>query len=101
MKLATQLKKLLQQNGATVTNLSKATGVATQTLHNWLSGSKPRDFDQTKKIADHFKVSLDFLIYGIETEFRTSSPLKDFDSEINAGIYEVVLRRVKKTGAKE
>ena len=101
MKLATQLKKLLQQNGVTVTNLSKSTGIATQTLHNWLAGSKPRDFDQTKKIADYFKVSLDFLVYGTEPEFRQSSPLKDFDSEINAGIYEVVLRRVKKSGAKE
>jgi transcriptional regulator with XRE-family HTH domain len=101
MKLATQLKKLIQQNGISVTHLSKVTKVPGQTLHSWLSGSKPRDMDQLKRVSDHFRVSLDFLAYGIEPELRHASPLKDFDSEINAGIYEVVLRRVKKSGVKE
>ena len=101
MKLAIQLKKLHQANGTTVAHLSKVTKVSNQTIFNWQAGSKPRDLDQVKKIADHFKVSLDYLVYGIEPEVRQNSPLNDFDSEINAGIYEVVLRRIKKPGAKE
>ncbi len=96
MILSKQLKKLLQQNGVSVTHLSKVTKVPSQTIFNWASGAKPRDFDQVKRIADHFNVTLDFLVYGVELKSSTSSPLKDFDSEINAGIYEVVLRRIKK-----
>ena len=95
MKLSNQLKKLIQQSGTTITVLSKATKVPQQTIHNWISGSRPRDFDQVKKVAEHFKVTLDFLVYGIESE-KTSTPFDSLREEINAGVFEVVLRRVKK-----
>lgn len=95
MKLAQQLKKLIHQHGTTVSILSKSVKTPNQTIHNWLSGSKPRDLDQVKKVADHFKVSLDFLLYGIESE-KPTTPIEAFRDEINAGIFEVVLRRVKK-----
>jgi hypothetical protein len=96
MNLAKQLKKMLEQSGASVTHLSKATKVPGQTIHNWIAGSKPRDLDQVKKVADHFKVSLDFLVYGEDEKIKSASPFKEHQDEINAGIFEVVLRRVKK-----
>lgn len=96
MKLAQQLKKLIQQNGTTVSNLSKSTKVPQQTIHNWLAASKPRDFDQVKKVADHFEVSLDQLVYGIEVKQKPTTPFDDVRDELNAGVFEVVLRRVKK-----
>lgn len=37
-------------------------------------------------------VGLDYLCFGIE---QKESSLKDFKDEINAGIFEVLLRRVK------
>ena len=95
MKLAQQLKKLIQQNGTTVSNLSKSTKIPQQTIHNWVAGSKPRDLDQVKRVADHFNVSLDILVYG-EEKIKKTSPLSDHEDEINAGIFEVVLRRINK-----
>lgn len=95
MKLAFQLKKLIQQQGTSITHLSKVTKVPQQTIHNWVAGSKPRDIDQVKKIAEHFKVSLDFLVYGIVSE-NPDTPFDTLKDEINAGVFEVILRKVKK-----
>ena len=94
MKLAQQLKKLLQSSGTKISVLSKSTRVPQQTIHNWLTGSKPRDLDQVKRIADHFEVSLDMILYGLESKNKSRSTIEDFQDEINAGIFEVVLRKV-------
>ena len=96
MNLAKQLKKLIQNSGITVTNLSKATNISGQTIHNWLAGSKPRDFDQVKRVADHFNLSLDELVYGESLKTKSISALEDQEENILAGVYEVILRRVKK-----
>lgn len=93
MELKIILKKLIQEKGITITGLSRATKVPLQTLHGWLQGSEPKSLKQVKKVADHFNVDLDYLCFGIEPK---SQSINDFKDEINAGIFEVVLRRVKK-----
>ncbi len=94
MKLAPQLKGLLRQRGTTVTHLAKATKIPVQTISNWLSGAKPRDFDQVKKVADYLKITLDELVYGEEPRLTTS--FEDFREEINAGVFEVILRKPRR-----
>ena len=93
MKLSSTLKNLIKTHGIAVTALARSTGVPTQTIHNWLSGAKPRDVDQLKLVADHFGVSLDYLLYETKSEKKNFS---DFSDDINAGIFEVILRKVKK-----
>lgn len=93
MELKTILKKLIKEKGITITALSRSTKVPLQTLHGWLQGSEPKSLKQVKKVADHLGVDLDYLCFGIEPK-KTS--LDDYREEINAGIFEVVLRRVKK-----
>lgn len=93
MELKIILKKLIQEKGITITGLSRATKVPLQTLHGWLQGSEPKSLKQVKKVADHFDVDLDYLCFGIE---HKKSSLDDYREEINAGIFEVVLRRVRK-----
>lgn len=92
MVLKTILKKLITDKGMTITSLSRVTKVPLQTLHGWLQGSEPKSLKQVKRVADHFGVDLDYLCFGIESKPRS---YEDYQNEINAGIFEVILRRTK------
>lgn len=94
MELKTILKELIKKRGITITALSRATKVPLQTLHGWLQGSEPRSLKQVKSVADFFNVDLDYLCFGIEGE-KNKNNITEFEDEINAGIFEVVLRRVR------
>lgn len=96
MELKSQLVRLIRKRGMTITTLSKNTKIPAQTIHNWIAGSKPRDFDQVKKVADYFGVSLDFLVYGIERPVMISTEIEKHRDEINAGVFEVVLRKINR-----
>lgn len=95
MELRTVLKRLIKENGVTITHLSRVTKVPLQTLHGWLHGSEPKSLRQVKVVADYFEVDLDYLCFGIKPK-QSKPHIEDFQEEINAGIFEVVLRRVKK-----
>lgn len=96
LMLQTCLKRLLKEEDMTVAQLSRATKIPPQTLNNWLSGQEPRKLSQVKIIADYFEVTLDQLLYGVDPMVQKKNVISDFSDEINAGIFEVVLRRVKK-----
>ena len=100
MELSKILKKLMREQGVSVAKITKATKVPSKTIYNWLAGSEPKSFLQVKKVADYFDVSLDFLCFGIEqaksVATQTKGPLDKYSDEINAGVFEVVLRRVKR-----
>lgn len=87
------LKDLIREKGITITFLSKSTHVPLQTIHGWLQGSEPRSLRQVKAVADYLDVDLDYLCFGIESKKQAFS---EFEDEINAGVFEVVLRRVKR-----
>lgn len=93
MQLKYVLKDILKEKDISVAQLARATRVPRQTLDNWMSGQEPRSLRQVKDVADYLHVSLDYLCFGE----RGSDPfLNFFESEINAGVFEVVLRRVVK-----
>lgn len=94
MELKKILKALIKEEGITVTQLSKKTRVPVQTLHNWLSGMEPRSLKQVRKVAEFFKVSIDYICFGIESQDKDC--IEEYSDEINAGVFEVVLRRVRK-----
>jgi hypothetical protein len=50
--------------------------------------------NQIKAVADYFNVSVDYLVYGKEE--KKKELFEEFEEEINAGTFEVVLRRVRK-----
>lgn len=97
MDLDRNLKNLIHERDSSVSQLARATRIPLQTLHNWLSGQKPRDISQVKKVADHFGISVDSLCFGNGTKDKDQDPIKKYDQEIHAGIFEVVLRPIKKT----
>lgn len=95
IKIKTVLKKLLYEHDLTAAQLARATKIPPQTINNWLSGQEPRSLNQLKAVADYFKVTVDFLVYGSKEE-KGQQSFQDYEDEINAGTFEVVLRRVKK-----
>lgn len=95
IKIKTILRKLLYENDMTAAQLARATGIAPQTINNWLGGQEPRSLTHLKKVADYFEISVDELVYG-GFKVKTQEPLSEYEDEINAGLFEVVLRRVRK-----
>ncbi|MCT4642491.1 MAG: helix-turn-helix domain-containing protein [Bacteriovoracaceae bacterium] len=88
------LKHLVKNEGITMAQLARATKIAPQTINNWVAGQEPRSFNQVKKIADYFEITLDELCFGVKEE--GIEKIQEYTEEINAGIFEVVLRRIKK-----
>jgi len=92
IQLCKILARLIKDRCMTITGLSRVSGVPVQTLHGWLYGAKPKDLCQIKRVAECFKVDLDYLCFGEES---SSTILKDYQNEINVGIFEVILRKAK------
>lgn len=63
------------------------------TIADWLSGSAPRDIGKVKKTADIFEITLDHLLFG--DGLVEQKKIQEYEEEINAGVFEVVLRKVK------
>lgn len=95
MELKTILRKTIRDRGMTVASLSRGSKVPVQTLHGWLQGIEPKSIRQLKTVADYLDVDLDYLCFGNNPKSETNK-MEKFEDEINAGIFEVVLRRVKK-----
>lgn len=96
MKLQTILRQLIKAKEMTVAGLAKKSKVPVQTIHNWLSGAEPKSLKQVKAVADFLDVTVDYLCFGIEDKKKDTNPIKEHSDEINAGIFEVVLRRIKR-----
>lgn len=94
MNLKTNLKHLLAQNDMTASQLSRKSNVPKTTLGEWLAGGNPRDLNKVKQVADVFEVTVDELCFGNGSPKRQS--LKDFEEEIFAGNFDVILRKAKR-----
>lgn len=100
MKLKAILKGQMDSESITLSALAKETGVPKQTIHNWLCGTEPKSLDQVRSVAQYFDLSIEELCYGEagmkKHNSKHENPIEDHQEEIRAGIFEVVLRRVKK-----
>jgi len=94
MNIKHNLKALMKSHELTPSKLSRATKIPISTLHGWLNGVDPKSIVQIKSVADYFDISLDELCFG-ESQKPISNTLKEYGEEINAGVFEVVLRRVR------
>ena len=57
-----RFEALLKSNNSTAYKVSKSTGIAQSTFADWKSGRSTPKADKLKKIADHFGVSLGYLL---------------------------------------
>ncbi len=95
MNLKTNLKKLLSDSSLNAVKLSKLTGVPKSTLSDWLSGNSPKNISQVKSVADHFKISIDELVYNLA--IKKENKIQSHELElINFGKFDVYLKKVEK-----
>jgi transcriptional regulator with XRE-family HTH domain len=93
-KFKDNLQRLVKEEGITMPQLGRATKITPQTLNNWVAGQEPRSLEKVKMVADYFEISMDELCFNQKKE--VTKKITDYDDEINAGVFEVVLRRIKK-----
>ena len=70
-------EKLCKKNATNPSRVSKATGISTATLTSWKKGVYTPKQDKLQLIADHFNVSVDYLMTGKESEFSIEMAGKD------------------------
>ncbi|WP_347357909.1 helix-turn-helix transcriptional regulator [Bdellovibrio sp.] len=95
IKLREQLKKILAEKNLKVAVLAREAKVPVATVHGWLQGKPPKNFNQVKAVCDILNVSLDWLLYA-EQPKTARQVLEDHKDEIVAGVWEVVLRKPQK-----
>ena len=98
MNLKKQLRLYLDLRGISAAELSRKTKVSKQVLSLWLSGSKPKNIEQVKNVADVLEVTLDHLLFGSGKHHETEK-FKELDALLGnewiGGTFEIKLRRVK------
>lgn len=67
---ARRLKELRKETGITQIEFARKFNIANGTVGNWESGNRQPDYVTLQKIADFFKVSVDYLVRE-ETEENT------------------------------
>ena len=99
MKFKDNLRLYLARSNATASQLSRATGISKTTISSWAAGAPPRNLDQVKKVADYFNISVDDLVFtSFTAKPQTPTIIEQHKEEINAGVFEVILRPVKDNG---
>lgn len=61
MPFINQVEKLCYEHGESLTELTKAVGMASSSISKWKRGAIPRH-SSLKLIADHFGVTVDYLL---------------------------------------
>ena len=72
-------ERLLQETGAKASDVCKATGIRSGVLSDWKKGRYTPKVDKRRKIAEFFKVSLEYLDTGDES-------LRDIPAEIDQAV---------------
>ena len=98
LKIAATLKKLMKEKRLSVKALSRDSGIAVSTLHEWLNGRTPRDPVQAKKVADCLGVSLNRLLFDAPDLSESINLNQILKRDIFSGVYEINIRKVKIKG---
>jgi transcriptional regulator with XRE-family HTH domain len=93
IRIADTLKALLKENGISLRELSKRSGVPVSTLSEWSSNREPKSPIQTRKVAAALGVSMHYLLFG---EPDQQEPLaKLLKEDVFSGTYEISVKRVR------
>lgn len=95
MNLKMNLRRILKEKDMTVAQLGRLTGIPKTTIAEWVAGGNPRDLNKLKTVAEKLETSIDELCFGVGIA-KTNVTLKDFEEEIFAGNFDVILRKAKK-----
>lgn len=95
-KFGLNLESLMRKRNLTVRSLSKALDVPLKTAQEWAgpTGRLPRNPEALKKLANHFSVSIHYLLFGEDDPQSLLSEVLE-KTELHSGLYEIVIRKVK------
>lgn len=99
MKLSENLKRALQKMDMTVAQLSRATGVPTNTIHGWLHGSTPH-LRNLEKVSAYLEMSIDELLYSTRIKEKLTNGLDQLGAEIELGNFVVILKPLNRKEVK-
>lgn len=66
--IGSRIVNLMNENKISIRKLAKATDIPVSTLGNWMQNTVPTDFEAVSRLADHFGVSLVYILVGEETK---------------------------------
>lgn len=93
MNLRNVLRELLEKERISITKLAKETDVPIQTIHGWLVGKNPSNANHLRKVAQFFKVTIHYLLFGEDDPFEktlTTAELKQiFSGDIRVTIHKL------------
>ena len=93
IQIGSTLKALLKVRRMTLKEVSKATGVPSSTLSEWLNNRSPKNPEQIRKVAQYMGVSLHYLLFGEED---AQEPIqKILKEDFFQGTFEISIKRVK------
>lgn len=72
-----RIKGLCKERGVTLTELAKTVGVSDTVFRSWKESSP--SIDKVRRIADYFKVSVDYLIGNSDIQDVTDKIISDKD----------------------
>lgn len=97
MTLKNQILYFLEQQDITASQLSRKAKVPKSNISEWLTGRKPKDFEQVKRVADALGTTLDNLCFGKGADKNIKSQSLDdmVEGEWLSGKFEIKIRRIK------
>lgn len=90
------LQKLMAERNLSGRFLAKELRISYKTLQDWVgpSARMPRDPETLRALAAYFKVSVHYLLFGVEDPNNFISEILE-KSDIHTGIYEISVKRIK------
>lgn len=96
MKLSSVLKRLLDDRGMTLKDLSEATKIKPSTLSGWRNGVSPRDLVEVWRCAQYFGITLEKLLFDESNDARALEELlteKIFDGFLKVKVERVIRKK--------
>jgi transcriptional regulator with XRE-family HTH domain len=89
------LQDLMKKQRLSVQDLARDLGVPDKTVREWVGsgGRTPRNLESIKKLADYFKISTHFILFGEEDPKSSISSILE-KTELHSGLYEITIKKV-------
>lgn len=81
---------LLERTGESTADVCRATGIYQSTISNWKKRRNKLNPEYAKLIADHFNVSVDYLMYGTGSEKESVEGMKYYFSNETAELAQAM-----------
>lgn len=92
MEFKDRLALLMEERDLNLSQLSKATGIAKTSLHNYLVGTEP-SMSKLLELSEFFGCSIDYLVKGEAIPNSMDEFIRD---EVFKGVFEVTIKKIIK-----